>query len=129
MPSPDLFYHLSYLGINKHSPKKSYRDKRAGKREQRAIGVTKKNPLFPPQAHQPRSISVVCSKASWENNTLYNKRGVVAKHICCVDSPIDLKIGLLNIPSCRNKVCELQALILEENLDILFCTKPWITEA
>ena len=131
MPSADLLNHLSYLGVNKHIPKKGYRGKRAGRRKQRAIGVTKKNPLFPLQVYRPRSISVNCSQASWNTYALH-KRGVNAKNLTkirCVDRPIDLKIGLLNIQSCRNKVSKLQELILEEHLDILFLTETWLKEA
>ena len=76
------------------------------------------------------SISVICSQAS-RNTYALHKRGVNAKNLAnirCVDRPIDLKIGLLNIRSCRNKVSELQELILEEHLDILFLTETWLTE-
>ena len=121
---PLLINHLSYLGVNEHrlKIKTNYRGKRTGRRKQRAIVVTKKNPLFPPQVHQPRNIGVVCSQASRKTHALH-KRGFVSKHLAnirCVDRPIDLKIGLLNIGSCRNKVCEPPEVILEEHLDVLF---------
>ena len=99
---------------------------RGGRNFQRPIPVI----ITPPSGHSGNVNVTVSAKQSKPNhNNLINVPLIKNFSSCDAESCSSLRIGLLNARSVANKATEINELIVDQCLDILFITETWLKES